>query len=123
MTLGIGKVIQVNGEDRDVWIEFEVTNYTPGNAGDYWNPPESSEYEFNFISVEFDPKEEPVPEEIRNDIEDWFNTSAEAYHRAFEVAEDYYADSDYDDREYEYDDRFEDDDSYDDRWEYDSEDC
>lgn len=118
MTLGIGKVIQVNGENRDVWIEFEVTNYTPGHEGNYWNPPESAEYEFNVVSINFDPSEEQVPDNIRDEVENWFDTSAEAYQQAFQVAEDYYSDSGYDDREYEYDDRFEDDD----RWEYDAED-
>jgi hypothetical protein len=122
MTLGFGKVVQVNGEDRDLWIEFEVSHYYAGSAGDYYNPPESTEYEFELVSVEFDPAGDPVPESIRNDIEDWFNTSGEAYNRAYQVAEDYYTDFPPDDRDYDEDQ----DDNYheydDDRFEYDAED-
>jgi hypothetical protein len=116
MTLGFGKVVQVNGELRDLWIEFEVSHYYAGSAGDYYNPPESAEYEFELVSVEFDPVDEPVPDSVRNEIETWFDTSAEAYNRAYQVAEDYYSESLYDDRDddyYEYDD---------DRFEYDAED-
>jgi hypothetical protein len=116
MTLGIGKVVEVDGELRDLWIEFEVSHYHPGSAGDYYNPPESAEYEFEIVSVEFDPKDEAVPENIQQEIEDWFNNSNEAYNRAYQVAEDYYADFQYDE------DRFVDDDRYDDRFEYDAED-
>jgi hypothetical protein len=105
MSFGIGKVIQIDGEDFDVWIEFEVLNYHPGYRGDWNNPPEAAEYELAFVSAVFDPPgEAKIPETILVDLEDWFNKSSEAQHRASEVAEDYYSQSFYEDRYDRYDD-------------------
>ena len=126
MSLGLGKVWTINGEQYDMWIEFEVTSFRPGTNGDYFNPPEKDEFEFEFVGVEFDPKDEPVPEDVRNAIEDWFNTSDEAFNKAYDVAADSYADYDDSDRyENEYYRRIGllDDDAYYDRHEHECEDC
>jgi hypothetical protein len=88
MEYGIGTVCEVNGEKRDIWITFEVASYSKGYAGDYYNPPEGPQYEFNMISVEFDPNEESVPQDIKDQIEEWFLNSDEAYYKCFETVED-----------------------------------
>jgi hypothetical protein len=85
MSLGIGKTVNVDGQMRDVWIEFEIESYYPGTRGDYYNPPESDEYEFRLISIRFDMTDEEVPEIIRSEIEEWFD-SLSGYSRLYEVA-------------------------------------
>jgi hypothetical protein len=90
MSLGFGKIWTIDGEEYDMWINFSISNYRPGRPGDYYNPPEYEEYEFEFENVEFDPSDGPVPESIQNDIEEWFYTNKEAINRAYDVASDYH---------------------------------
>ncbi len=89
MSLGIGTIYNDNGVERDIWVEFAISSFYPGFAGDRYSPPEDSSYEFEIVSVNFDPNDEIMSEEIRSMVEDWFYNSKEAYSRAVEVASEY----------------------------------
>jgi hypothetical protein len=90
MSLGFGKTWVIDGEEYDMWIKFSISSYSPARSGDYYNPPEYEEFEFEFENVEFDPSGDPVPESIQGDIEEWFYTNKEAIDRAYDVASEIY---------------------------------
>lgn len=95
--------ISWDGEDWDMVIDYEVTSYSPGYAGDFYEPPSGSEYEFKIINISHDlPKgstSEIVQDGLRNLVEIWFESdfgqekaSQQADDDRYDYDDDYYDD-------------------------------